>query len=651
MGNNDLDMMNTVPAEDAVRQKIGEAEIRKARAILEKYKEGKANLEKRVIENEQYWKMRHWENLGAESRRPEEAPKSGWLVNVILNRHADAMDNYPEPNCLPRAEDDVEEAQRLSRVLPVILRQCGFRDTYSDVWWAKLKYGCGVYGVFWDASALNGLGDISIRKCDLLNLFWEPGVTNIQESRNLFQVELIDNEVLEEQYPQLKGKLKRQDRITNKYHYDDSVDTSEKSSVVDWYYKRRAGGRDVLHYCKFVGDTVLYATENDTEAPTKTRMVDVDDLGNPIMGEVPTGRSMAERGWYDHGKYPFHFDVLFPEEGTPGGFGYIDICKSPQEQIDLLNKAIIQNAIANSTPRFFIRDDGSVNEEEFADWTRPFIHTNGNLGQDSILPVQAGQLNGNYLSVLQTKIQELRETSGNTETATGAVPGSVTAAGAIAALQEASGKLSRDMIDATYATYEDIVLMAIDLIRQFYDLPRQFRITGDMGKQEFTSYDNRQLQPKIQVGMNGENEGYRTPVFDIEVSAQSESRYTKQEYNNLALELYGNGMFNPEMADQVLVALDMMDFKGKDAVQQKVSRNQQLQQQVATLQQQLLQMAQLLDQTTGTNLADGVAGDILGTQEAQQAPAGTVTEMPEGDPESPITARARQQTKEAAKPR
>ena len=622
-----------------VVQPIGEEQVKKAMETLHRYRAGKRNLEARIVENEQFWKLRHWGQMVGKDANPNDPrPASAWLVNVILNRHADAIDNYPEPNCLPRAADDQEEAKKLTKILPVILKQNGFEQVYSDCWWYKLKAGTGVYGVFWDSAKLNGLGDISIRKCDILNLFWEPGITDIQQSRNLFHVELVDNEVLEETWPQLRGKLKGNDENISRFRYDDAVETSEKSLVVDWYYKRKVDNRDVLHYCKFCGDTVLFATENEQNRPTTEQMDPA--TGMPVT--VETGPSTAERGWYDHGKYPFVFDVLFPEEGTPCGFGFIDISKDPQKQIDLMNQAMLKNTLAAATPRFFIRDDGAVNEEEFADWTRPFVHTNGNLGQDSILPISSTPLPGNYINFLQMKQQELRETSGNTEANTGSLPSSVTAASAIAALQEASGKLSRDMINTTYRSYEEICLMVIDLIRQFYDMPREFRITGDMGQPEFASYDNSGLQPKPQGVEFGVDMGYRSPVIDIEVVPQKESRYSKAEYNELALQLYGAGMFNPQATDQALAALDMMDFKGREKVMQRVSQNGTLQQQLAQAQMKMLQLAQIVDGMRGTNVADQIAAEITG----QPAPMQTATtpELSEGK-ESTVTAKAREQSR------
>ena len=531
------------------RPRIGTEEVRRAADILRRYHAGKRQLEQRIIDNEQFWKLRHWQQMektGQGGNPADPQPTSGWLVNCILSKHADAMDCYPEPTVLPREPGDREEAGKLTRILPVILKKNGFKRTYSSAWWYKLKSGCAVYGVFWDAAKLNGLGDISIRRMEMLNLFWEPGVTDIQDSPHFFSTELQDREALEERYPQAKGKADRGGWTLSRYLYDDAVDTSGKVLVVDWYYHTRENGRRVLQYCKFVGDTVLYATENDPD--------------------------MRDRGWYDHGRYPFVFDVLFPEEGTPAGYGYVDLCKSPQKQIDLMNQAILKNTLASATPRFFVRSDGAVNENEYADWTRPFVHTNGNLGSDSIAPIQTAGLDSVYVAILQSKIAEMKETAGNRDVANGGTAGGVTAATAIAALQEAGGKLSRNMIDDGYEAFSDVVTLCIELIRQFYSLPRQFRLLGVMGQEEFVSYDSRGLQP--QAVDDGVVSGYRVPEFDLEVSAQDENPYKTMEYNQLALQLFQMGFFRADMADQALRCLELMDFKNKDRLMSSILRGQ-----------------------------------------------------------------------------
>ena len=334
-----IDNNGAIDGFKALKQVIGREQVQKANATMMKYKEGKANLERRIVDNEQWYKLRHWECMRDKSQ--EIQPTSAWLFNCIANKHADAMDNFPSPNILPREEGDKGEAEMLTSIVPVILDQCEFEETYSEVWNYKLKSGTGVYGVFWDKSKLNGLGDVSIRKIDLINLFWESGITDIQRSRNVFHVELMDNDLLVGMYPQLNGKLGSATMDITKYVYDDTVDTNNKSIVVDWYYKKSQNGKTVLHYCKYVNDEVLFATENDHQ--------------------------FAERGWYDHGLYPFIFDPLYTVEGTPCGFGYIDIGKDAQAYIDRGNQAVMKNMLSNAKPRHFIRNDGSVNEEEFAD--------------------------------------------------------------------------------------------------------------------------------------------------------------------------------------------------------------------------------------------------------------------------------------------
>ena len=616
----------------ALTQVIGKKQIQEANAILQKYKEGKANLEKRIVDNEQWYKLRHWECMRAKGE--EVQPTSAWLFNCIANKHADAMDNFPSPNVLPREEGDKGEAEMLTSIIPVILDQCDFEEVYSDVMNYKLKMGTGVFGVFWDKSKLNGLGDISIRKIDLINLFWESGIMDIQKSRNIFHVELADNDLLVQSYPQLEGRLGNATMDVTKYVYDDKVDTNNKSIVVDWYYKKNVNGKTVLHYVKYVNDEVLFATENDP--------------------------NFAERGWYDHGKYPFVFDPLFQVEGTPTGFGYIDVGKSSQEYIDRGNQAIMANMLANAKPRHFIRNDGSVNEEEYADLTKDFIHVDGNLGQDSILPVQGKPLNDIYVAIINNKIDELKETTGNRDVSTGGTTGGVTAASGLAALQEASAKLVRRDNKASYRQFRKVCLMVIELIRQFYDFPRCFRIMGENGTARFVQYSNEGMQPQYQGNDFGQDQGFRLPLFDIEVTAQKQSPYSKMSQNELALQFFGAGFFNPQIADQALACLDMMDFDRKQFVMQKIAQNGGMYQQMLQMQQQMLMLAQMVDQSRGSNLAEQIAAGITGgtpvapidgsTNPAQKVEETEALGGKEGAKEASHTKKARQRVAESTDP-
>ena len=578
---------------------VDRTRLREMTRTLQKYKSGKSSVERRTVAAENWWKLRNQ----AEERKVSEGLEgfqavSGWLHNVIVSKHADAIEAYPEPCILPREAGDRQQAGILSKIIPVILEQNDFEKTYSDVMWQKLKTGTGVYKVYWDPEKLGGLGDIAIERVDMLNIFWEPGASDIQDSGYVFHTRLEDNGALERQYPQLKGRLKTSAFRATSFVYDDSISTEDKSTVIDVYYRRPENGRKVLHYCKYVGDELLYSTEN-MEA---LRQAESEAVQEPLAPALP-------EGLYEHGLYPFVFDSLFPVEGSPCGYGFIDLCKNSQTQIDMMQTAFLKNTMVGAVPRYFQRVDGAVNEEEFLDLSNPIIHVNGNLGDDSLRTVDYRPLSGNYIDMRTSVINELRETSGNTETAVGISSSGVTAASAIAALQEASGKGSRDATKASYRAYGQIISLCVELIRQFYDLPRQFRITGQLGIEQFVSFSNQGIRPVSQGYIGEAPLGMRLPLFDIKVVPQKRSSYTRLTQNELALQFYQLGFFAPAQADQAMACMSMMEFEGKDDLMQQLSYNGTMHRELAMFQQYALALTQKYEPEKAQALIASISGD------------------------------------------
>ena len=580
---------------------IGAEEVARAEQILQKYKVGKAALDQRLVDNELWFRMGHWKNYQNPMMEGKPQPSSGWLFNSIANKHADAMDNYPAPNVLPRAPDDEQTARVLSSVLPVVLEQADYEQVYSDTWWRKLKQGTGVKGVFWDPEQRGGVGEITVRPMNLLMLYWEPGVDDIQASPNFFSLSLEDTDQLTERWPQLEGHSTSALEVPH-YLHDGGLDTNGKSVVVDWYYKKRnAEGRRVLHYCKFCNGVVLYASENDPE--------------------------YAGRGFYDHGQYPFVFDPLFVEEDSPAGFGYIDVMKECQTAIDRMNHAMDENVLLSSKQRYVLSDAAGVNEEELADFSRDIVHVVGRLGDDSFRPLQTTGLQGNSLSYRNSRIEELKEISGNRDMTQGGTAGGVTAASAIAALQEAGSKLSRDMLKSAYRAFAKECYLIMDLMRQFYDEERVFRIIGETGRSEFVHFSGAALRAQALPGVGGVELGSREPVFDIVVSAEKKSTFSRLSQNETAKECYQLGFFAPRNADAALAALEMMDFEGIEKVRQRVRQNGTLAQRLEQLQSQLVQLKQGPLSGPGENLSTAAAARAM-TSHLRNPPAAELLGAP-----------------------
>ena len=102
------------------------------------------------------------------------------------------------------------------------------------------------------------------------------------------------------------------------------------------------------------------------------------------------------------------------------------------------------------------------------------------------------------------------------------------------------------------------------------------------------------------------------PVFDIEVHAQRETVFNKMANNDLAIQLWGLGAYNPNLVDQVLMMLEMMDFRGKDKLKEML-------QQQGTIREVLQMVAQIALEATKdkpqiqaqlAQVLQGVAADV-----------------------------------------
>ena len=529
--------------------------VKQAEARREKYAKGKKSLDEKATANQKWWRGRHWSEIKKDNKSLEDAekPTSAWLFNSIINKHADMMDNFPKPNVLPRSRDSQMDAEKLAKIVPVVLEQNGYQTTYSRKAYDYISDGTAITGVFWDNTKNDGMGDVAIRQIDIHNIFWKPGIEDIQESPEVFTVAAVDNKELVKMYPQMEGKVGN-DKTTVKYEADDSTDDSSMSEVVDWYYKvveyedvviDESGTtlprpKTILHYCKYCNGEVLYSSENEG----------------------------LENGFYQHGKFPFVFQVMFPIKDYPAGFGYIDVMKEPQKYIDVLDQLLADNAFKVGTERFFVRRSLGLNVDDFADYSKPFVEFDGNL-EDALKPIDTPTIPAFVLQYQTNKIEELKETSGNRDFSQGTTSGGVTAASAIAALQEAGSKLSRDMIRAAHNAFTEECYLVIELIRQFYTEPREFRIDDGKGGYEFVDYDNANIAAETSADGILKSK----PIFDLQVTAEKKSPFSRAAQNEMAKELYSMGLFNPDVAEPALVCLDMMDFEGKDEIKKKVQDN------------------------------------------------------------------------------
>ena len=537
---------------------------------LEVYKQGKASIDQKATVNQQWWMMRHWQVLGERNEGVNAGTDVGsaWAVNSIINKHADMMDSFPAPNVLPREADDELEARALTEVIPAILALNDYEEVYRDMSWDFSIDGAAITGVFWDSTKHDGMGDIAISNIDVHNLFWKPGIRDLQESDKVYYVSLEDVDVLKKKWPNIANKIGPNEKGTiTKYMHDDNIDTTNCAEVVEMYYKKtemrpvnlegkdEEGNptvvhvtdvpRDILHYAVIIGGEVAFCSENEQG---------------------------YENGYYEHGKYPFVIRRLFPVKDSPWGFGYLDIIKNPQKDIDKLDQAVIFNAMAKARPRYFGKKNANIDMAKFADWDEQIVEVGSGDPRESVQLIEVQDVPAGAINHLANKIDELKEVSNNRDFNQGGISGGVNAASAIAALQEAGSKTSRDMNKELYRGCREEYYLVIELIRQFYTEPRDFRIDKGNGRFEFIKFSNANIVEDDVPTPEGLIR-HKRPVFDIEVSAEKQSPFSRAAQNETIKELYGMGLFQPENAMAALTTIDAMQFEGKERLMQKIQDN------------------------------------------------------------------------------
>lgn len=520
---------------------IGELEIKAAQEELRRYRRARSPMEARVREEEDFFNLRVAPKLHRNKEGERFAPTSAWLVNTILQKHADLMENMPAAICLPREPEDEADAKALSAILPVILERSEFESAYADNMWFKLKHGACAFGVFWNGELENGIGDIDVRRVDLMRLYWQPGVRRLEDSHAVFYVECMEESALRARFPHYNGRGAGAASLG----LASRADTSELA-VVDWYYKRRLpDGRTVLHYCKFTGDCLLFASENEEE---------------------------YENGWYEHGRYPFVLDVLYPIEGECTGFGIIALAKDPQLYIDRMDRNLLEYMDWATRVRYFCKRNTGMNEAEFADLSHRIVEVEGDLDEERIRQITVAGLDPMWLELKNAKISELKETTTNRDFIQGATDGGVTAASAILALQEAGNKTMRDMVSASYRAFVRLVHLILENVRQFYSEERCFRILGEDGTYRYLRWCNRTMGEQQNGTLPDGTPTYRRPIFDIDVRADKKDPYTRLSHNEMMMELYRMGVFEKENAAAAGVLLEGMEFSGVARVRERVAQ-------------------------------------------------------------------------------
>lgn len=279
--------------------------------------------------------------------------------------------------------------------------------------------------------------------------------------------------------------------------------------------------------------------------PDKEREMEADGLLEDSARQRP-------EGYYAHGEYPFVVTALYPRRGSCLGFGLVDMFENQQLYSDKLDQIVLKNALMASHNKLLVTGASGFDIDDLRDWSKE-VHRGENL--NGVTWFSTAPLPGYILDYIRSMRNGIKEESGANDFSRGMATGGVTAASAIAALQEMSSKRSRMAAKAIHDAFEQAVRLEIEVEREYCIFPRKVHL-----KNRTDTLLSNKLMKKTALGNDIPLE------FTVSVKVQRENRFSVTAHNELMLSMLKCGMITAD------VVLEMMVFDGKEQVQELMTK-------------------------------------------------------------------------------
>ena len=499
--------------------------VEKCYSLFEEFRNAYVAEWARQDHNERLYRGEHWEESRAgrmDDGRPE--PMTPMIQSIVENVQADLMDGFPQAVIRPESPQDNDVADVVGALISQNHDAQNFRAEYRNMAHDLLVQGWCVAESGFDPHAYNNIGMGFIRYVNCRAILFDPQVEDIQDGRAVFKIQPVTVRRLEEQYPQYEGQFE-----------SDVYDLSaEKDPKV-----RRQDTKNLL--------LIEYWWREFDAKEQVYRVHMVKCAGHRILED---SRRAKPEGYYAAGTYPFVVTTMLRRKGSPLGLGFGDAFGPTQIYTDRLDQIVMMNAFMASKPKLLVQRSSGFDVNDLQDWAKE-VHEGDNIAGvswESVPPLPAY-----ILSYGQQLRQMARDESGANDFSRGNTASGVTAASAIAALQEASGKRSRMINRQLHESYKESVRMEIEFEREFNILPREVLVMRG-GEQVPMTFEAAMMSRLSETGVT-------VPIeFFVSIKVEQERRFQTQTQNELILQLLQMGILNPQQA------VENMVFDGRDQI-------------------------------------------------------------------------------------
>lgn len=482
--------------------------------------------------NERAYLGEHWSDMPSNSEDEDEIkPVSPVLQSTIENIQADLMDNIPEAIAQPETPED----RKIAEIVTALIRQnhdmMEFAVEYRNLCHDLLTSGYCVQEVGYDPAANRGIGAAFIRYVNCQNILFDPLVTDIQDGRAVFKIIPRTINWLEKRYPEKQGKF-TQDEYDIEEDKQLTFDKAKSVLEIEYWWREydEANERWLVHMALLAGRQLL--EDSRTEKP---------------------------EGYFSVGEYPFIVTPLFRRKNSALGYGIPDSFGTMQQYADKLDQIAMKNTAMSAHNKLLVTKTSGFDVDDLRDWSKEVHEGQSLAGITWFSTPPLAQYAVQAPSLIR---QSIKEESGANDFSRGNTASGVTAASAIAALQEMSSKRSRMISMQMHEGYKKAVRYEIEFEREYNLLPREVLVTVD-GQQTSETFESAIMSRKTEGGND-------VPIeFFISIKVQRENRWSVTAHNELILQMVQLGILQPTQA------LEVMVFEGKEELLSK-NRQQQM---------------------------------------------------------------------------
>lgn len=532
-----------------------------------------------------------------QDERSVTAPPSNTLCSCIDNVIADQIDNMPEAKMVPERKETADSAEEMSDIVSYVLYQAGWPIVYQTLMEDAAVTGTGIVQVFWDEDMEQGEGMVNVLAWHPEDFYPDPMYENIQDGRGCFKVTHTTVAWVEEHYPDAKGYV-HSDQYAQEgmQALKEAPDGDEKTTLIEFWYKRydAKNRKNRVHMAQLAGGALLYSTELD--------------FGVERKGEYA-------QGVYAHGEYPFIFYRYRDVFRKPFGSGLIHDYRDTQNAIDRYIKYIDDNARQSSVQRLFVRKNSGINPDDVADMRKTIIEWEGNDIREVLQTVQAAPLNGQVYQIMQYMVDTMKQDCGQNQFSRGEGGLGVTAAGAIQALQEAGGKITRMHTEKYKYAFKEMVEQILWVLSEYMEPKRKLRIVGG-----WDSTGNMKDRLVELVATAKEGDALPKPAYTVRVQVQRNNPLQIQADNEfLAQAAQVCAQSGKPLPPESVIGL-MEGYRTKSSVLKAVKSNGTQLDQMQAMQQTIEQLqAQLeTEQKVSRGLKDALTTHGGGSALAQK---------------------------------